>query len=405
MRVLLLHQYFVLSGEAGGTRHVELARHLVRRGHRVSVVASPVSYLSGARHGAEGAEGEEGITLLRTWTHKPRSEGFLGRILNFLSFSASSTWAALFRVPGADVVWATSPPIFQALGALVVAKARGLPLVLEVRDLWPDFAVELGVLRNPTLIGLARWAERLLYQQADAVVVNSPGFVDHVAGHGVPRERIALVPNGVEVEAFDPDARGEAFRRELGLPDGVALVTYTGAHGIPNDLDVFLDAAALLAHRDDVRFALVGAGRDKDRLVARAGEMGLDDVLFVDPQPKERMPEVLAASALGVAILKPIPLFDTTYPNKVFDYMAAGRPTVLAIDGVIREVVEAADAGTFVPPGDAAALASAVEAYLDDPAEARRQGTAARAYVARHFRREDHAEVLRSVLERAAGRG
>lgn len=406
LHVLLIHQLFVLGREAGGTRHVELARHLVEGGHRVTVVASPVSYLTGDRHESPDGHGdaEPGIRLLRTWTYRPSGAGVLGRLLSFVSFSYSSALAALFRVPSVDVVWGTSPPLFQAVAALKVARLRGVPFVLEVRDLWPDFAVELGVIRNPWVIRFARWLEGFLYRHADRVVVNSPGFIEHVAARGADRERIHLVPNGVEVADFDPEATGEGWVREIGLdPARHHLVIYTGAHGIPNDLDVVLDAAARLRRRDDARFVFVGGGRDKDRLVARAHSIRLDNVVFVDPVAKDRMPEVLAAATVCVAHLKPIPLFDTTYPNKVFDYMAAGRPTVLGIDGVIRQVVEEAEGGVPVPPGDAEAMADAVATYLDDPAAAAEAGRRARAHVARHFDRRDHAETLRRVLEGVTG--
>ncbi len=398
--VLLIHQLFVLGREAGGTRHVELARHLVRHGHRVTVVASPVSYLTGQPHNSTDGTEEPGVRLLRTWTFRPRGGGFLGRLLSFVSFSYSSALAALFRVPAADVVWGTSPPLFQAIAALKVARLRGIPFVLEVRDLWPDFAVELGVLKNTTAIRLARWLERFLYAQADHVIVNSPGFIDHVAARGGRRDRITLVPNGVESAAFDPSADGHGFTREIGLdPDRHRLVLYTGAHGIPNDLDVLLDAARFLADDPSVRMVLVGGGRDKARLEARARGEALTNVVFVEPQPKDRMPEVLAAASVCVAHLKPIPLFDTTYPNKVFDYMAAGRPTVLAIDGVIRDVLGESGGGVWVPSGDPTSMASAIRAYLDDPEAARAAGAHARDFVVRRFDREAHAEVLRGVLE------
>jgi len=188
----------------------------------------------------------------------------------------------------------------------------------------------------------------------------------------------------------------------VGAGAGDLVVLYSGAHGLPNDLDVVLDAAALLSDRNDVRWVLVGDGREKARLEQRARTLGLCNVVFAAAQPKDRMPEVLAAADVCVAILKAIPMFDTTYPNKVFDYMAAGRPTVLAIDGVIREVVESADGGIFVPPGDVGALASAVSRYADDEELRARQGAAARAYVATHFRRADQADTLRNAVVAAA---
>ena len=399
--ILLLHQLFVLGREAGGTRHMELGRRLIDQGHSVTVIASPLSYLTGRAHaGATSVEDAEGIRVHRVWTYASEAQGFLGR-LGFVSFMISSVIRGL-RVPDVDVVWGTSPPLPQAIGALVIARLRRLPFVLEIRDLWPDFAVELGVLRSPALIGIAHALERMLYQAADEVIVNSPGFVEHIRRVAGTDVSITLVPNGVEVDDFDPSARGEAFREELGVGEADVLVLYAGAHGIPNDLGVVLDAAERLRERADIRIAMVGGGRDKDRLMADASERGLANVTFVAPQPKARMPEVVAAADVALAILRPLPLFNTTYPNKVFDYMAAGRPTILAIDGVIREVVEAGQGGQFVPPGDAAALAEAIKAYADSPERREREGSSARKWVSENFSREEHAGRLATLMERAA---
>ena len=398
LHVLLVHQLFVLEQEAGGTRHVELARQLAKGGDRVTVVASTMSYLTGANVGAAGERSESipGVSVLRTGSSRSGS-GFVARLGSFFSFSLTSFLAGL-RVPGVGVVWGTSPPLFQALTAWKLAWLRHVPFVLEIRDLWPNFAVELGVLRNPLLIGSARALERFLYRAANRVVVNSPGFVEHVVARGARRERVAVIPNGVDVTPFDPDVRGEPFRREVGAQPEDVLVVYVGAHGIPNDLDVVLDAADRLRAEPGIRFALVGGGRDRPRLLKRARRMELPNLVFAEAVAKDRIPEVLAAADVGIAILKPLPLFNITYPNKVFDYMAAGRPVVLAIDGVIRARVEEAGAGTFVPPGDAAAMADAVLGYARDPALRARHGRAGRDHVEAHFHREGQGEALRAVL-------
>ena len=302
-------------------------------------------------------------------------------------------------------MWGTSPPLFQALTAWKLALIKRVPFVLEIRDLWPDFAVELGVLRNPLLIGAARWYERFLYRVADRVIVNSAGFVEHVVSRGARRDRVVVIPNGVDVAPFDPAARGEAYRREVGAAPDDVLVMYAGAHGVPNDLDVVLDAADCLRDVGGIRFALVGGGRDRARLLERAARMGLTNLVFGDPVPKDRMPEVLAAADLCVAVLRPLPMFATTYPNKVFDYLAAGRPVVLAIDGVIRAVVEEAGAGTFVAPGNAEAMASAVLRYARDPQLRARHGRAGRTFVEARFRREDQGEALGRLLREVVGKG
>jgi len=407
MHILLIHQAFATAQEAGGTRHHELSGYLVGQGHRVTIIASAITYLTGqAVSGAQGRwmvrEQSGGIEILRSRTYGSLHRSFFTRLLNFLSFMLSSFVPAL-RVREVTVVWGTSPPIFQALTAYGVARLKRVPFVFEVRDLWPDFAVETGVLRNPALIWVSRRLERFLYHHAHRLIVNSPGFIRHLRGCGVPQGKIELVPNGVEVGMFDPEAQGRGVRHELGL-EGQFIALYAGAHGLANDLETLLLAAKGLEAHPGISFVLVGDGKERSNLMRRAEELALPNVRFVPAQPKARMPEFLAAADVCVAILKAIPMFATTYPNKVFDYMAAGRPTVLAIDGVIRDVVEAAEGGIFVQPGDATALAQAVLTYYKSPELSRQHGQNARRHVQAHFDREQHAAKLESVLQQVCAK-
>jgi glycosyltransferase involved in cell wall biosynthesis len=323
---------------------------------------------------------------------------FVHRVFSFLSFMFASFWAGL-RVRGVDVVWGTSPPIFQGATAWAVSRLKRIPFVFEVRDLWPAFAVQVGVLRQPLLIRLSEWLERFLYRHADWVVVNSPGFVDHVRRRGA--RRLEVIPNGADGRMFDPGASGAAFRRRY-LPalEGKFVVLYAGAHGLSNDLGVVLEAARLLRGRPDIALVLLGDGKEKPALVAQAGNMGLENVTFLPPLPKTDMPQALAGADACLAILKPVPLYSTVYPNKVFDYMAAGRPVVLAIGGVIRQVIEAAGAGIPVPPGDPAALAAAICSLAEAPEQARAMGRSGRLYLETHFDRAVLAERLAELFER-----
>ncbi len=193
------------------------------------------------------------------------------------------------------------------------------------------------------------------------------------------------------------------MREEFGLGSKVVAL-YAGAHGVPNDLDTVLDAAKLSGDRKDIVYALVGDGREKARLVQRAKTEGIENVVFVPPQPKSRMPDVLAAADIGLAVLAPIDLFRTVYPNKVFDYMAAGRPIVLLIDGVARAVVEDAEAGRFSPPGDAAGLARTVNEYASDPELRQNHGRSGRLAVEQKFSRTEHGEALVHLVESVAKR-
>jgi glycosyltransferase involved in cell wall biosynthesis len=301
-----------------------------------------------------------------------------------------------------DLVWGTSPPIFQGVTAWLLARLKRAPFLFEVRDLWPIFAIQVGVLRNPLLICLSEWLERFLYRRADQVMVNSPGFIEHVHSRGA--KCIALVPNGADMSMFDPAADGKAFRQAHGL-EGKYVALYAGAHGISNDLGVVLQAATLLKDRPEIAIALLGDGKEKANLQAQAAQMSLDNVHFIPPVPKSSMGEALAAANACIGIIKPVPMYATVYPNKIFDYMAAGRPTVLAMEGVIREVIEQAAGGIPVPPGDPQALADAIRKLASDPQAGRQMGLDARRYLETHFDRAALALKLAELFEGMGKRG
>jgi glycosyltransferase involved in cell wall biosynthesis len=397
MHILLIHQAFAALNEPGGTRHHEFARALAARGHRVTVIASRVSYLTGSStESDEAGLDEAGVTVRRVYTYEALHKSFVHRVFAFLSFMAASFFAGL-QVKNVDLVWGTSPPIFQGLTAWALAFLKHRPFLFEVRDLWPDFAIAVGVLKDPVLIRLSLWLERFLYSQAGRVMVNSPGYAAHVAGRGA--RQVELVPNGADPAMFDPYSEGTEFRLANNLEKDF-IVLYAGAHGMSNDLEIVLKAALLLQERaPQVKLVFLGDGKEKPALQKKAADMRLDNVLFLPPVPKAEMAAALAGAGACLAILKPIEAYKTTYPNKVFDYMAAGRPVVLAIDGVIRQVVESAGCGLFVPPGDPQALAEVICSLAADPAAARTMGLAGRRYLEDHFSRQAAADKLAEIME------
>ena len=404
MHVLLIHQAFVSPQEAGGTRHFEFARSIVEQGHEFTIVASDISYLSGQKvvehHGLIAKQAIEGVRILRAYTVPSLHRGFIWRIVSFLSFMCASFLAAI-RVKNIDLIMGTSPPIFQAFSAWAVAFLRRRPFLLEVRDLWPEFAIDIGILRNKFLIQLSRWLEKFLYNRAIHIVVNSPAYREYLIQKGIQENKISLVANGVDPTMFCPDVDGQWIRQGLNLGKKF-VVTYAGALGLANDIPTILRAAERLKSDSNIHFVLVGDGKERSNLEELARELKLSNVSFFGSYPKSEMPAILSASNACMATLKDIPMFRTTYPNKVFDYMAAGRPTILVIDGVIRKVVEDAHGGVFVPPGDDAALARAVRYLAENPEEARRMGNSARIYVEKHFNRRDHVRAFVELAERLA---
>lgn len=402
MHILLIHQAFAALDEPGGTRHHEFARALAARGHRVTVIASRVSYLTGASlpiHSGPRAAGEKaeqgGVRVIRAASTASLHKSFIRRVFAFISFMTASFFIGM-GVKNVDVVWGTSPPIFQGITAWLLARLKRVPFLFEVRDVWPQFAIAVGVLKNPILIKLSLWLERFLYRRAAVVMVNSPGYVHHVMERGALR--VELVPNGADPEMFDPAENGSVFRSRHNLTEKF-VVLYAGAHGLSNDLRVVLESASILSKTNPgVMLVLLGDGKEKPALQKQASGMDLRNVLFLPPIPKMEMPAALAGADACLAILKPIEEYKTTYPNKVFDYMAAGRPIALAIDGVIRAVVERAGCGVFAQPGDPAALAEAVKKLAADPDRSRSMGLAGRKYLEENFSRTVIAEKILDVL-------
>ena len=393
MHILLIHQAFAAIDEPGGTRHHEIAQYLVKRGHRVTIIASPVSYLTGKSEPAQGRTKEQsGIKILRVYTYSALHRSFLHRIFSFLSFMVSSFIAGL-SVSEVDIVWGTSPPIFQSLTAWGLARIKRSTFLLEVRDLWPAFAIAVGVLHQPMLIKASEWLERFLYRHADLVVVNSPGFIQHTRQRGA--KKVELVPNGSDTSMFDPQKIGKSTRE----PNREFIALYAGAHGMSNDLGIVLEAAQMLQERADIKIVLLGDGKEKPALQKLAQNLELTNLQFLPPIPKNEMPAALAGADACIAILKPVPLYGTVYPNKVFDYMAAGKPVLLAIEGVIREVIEEAGAGIAIPPGDPAALADGIRYLADHPDEGQTMGSRGRNHVKQHFNRPIQAEKFASLIE------
>jgi glycosyltransferase involved in cell wall biosynthesis len=403
MHILIIHQAFASLDEPGGTRHYEFARLLATHGHKVTVIASAVSFITGATLTPTPlpklGKGQE-VRVIRARVYSAHHKSFVHRVIAFFSFMISSFWIGI-GVKNVDLVWGTSPPIFQGVTAWLLARLKRAKFLFEVRDLWPQFAIAVGVLKNPILIRMSEWLERFLYRRADRVMVNSPGFIDHVTSRGA--KRVELIPNGADPSMFDPSDDGTKFRQSNHLEDKFVAL-YAGAHGMSNDLNVVLDAAHSLMDEKKIQIVLLGDGKEKAALQARAIDMQLSNVSFVASIPKSEISNALAAADACIAILKPLEEYKTTYPNKVFDYMAAGRPVVLAIDGVIREVVDAAGCGIFSEPGNSFAMADVIRKLASEPQKSRATGMNGRKYLEENFSREAIGEKLIVLLEEMVGK-
>lgn len=397
MHILLIHQAFVSIKEPGGTRHYEFAKLLAKNGHQVTIIASAVSYLTGKpEHLPNFEEHLNGrLRIFRVYTFPSLHKSFFHRLVAFFSFMISSFTKSV-SVNKVDLIWGTSPPIFQSFTAWLISRIKRKPLLLEIRDLWPAFAIAVGVLKNPLLIKLSIWLERFLYRHAHTIVVNSPGFIKHISENG--GRHIQLIPNGSDIRIFSAHYDTKAVREKLGWSDQF-IALYTGAHGISNDLDILIDAANLLRDYPIIKLVLTGDGKEKTNLIEKAINLNLTNIEFMDPLPKKDMPSLIQSADVCIAILKPIEWYKTTYPNKVFDYMAAAKPIILAIDGVIREVVETAGCGVFSEPGDATALAKHIRNFYQNPGRNQKMGKKGQIYLNAHFERQKIAKKFADMIE------
>jgi colanic acid biosynthesis glycosyl transferase WcaI len=370
-----------------------IAHELIDRGHRLHVVTSLPWY----RHHAiePGWEGSVVRHERCSWGAVTRVHPFPtdkrnipARALAFGGFTVLATLVASMSRTRPDAVLAMSPPLTLGMAGWTVARARGVPFVFNIQDVFPDVAVELGVLRNRRVIAAASWLERFSYRRADAVTVLSDDLAENVrakvaAGGERPGARdpakVRVIPNFVDTARIRPVDPDNAYRRQFGL-DGKRVVMYAGNVGFSQSLDLIIDAAAALAHEDDVVFVINGGGAAKAELERKA--RGMANVRFVDMQPKDRLPEVLAAGDLHVVPLKR-GLARSSVPSKLYSILAAGRPVVASVDPgtEVARTVEAAGAGIAVPPEDAEAFTKAIAWLLDDAARRADQGRAGRRFV------------------------
>jgi lipopolysaccharide/colanic/teichoic acid biosynthesis glycosyltransferase/glycosyltransferase involved in cell wall biosynthesis len=407
MKILYFHQYFATRRSATGTRSFELARRFVARGHDVTIVSSAAQL----PHHEDQSAGRvrplvrdklEGIDLLLLGVPYSNYFSYPLRLAAFAAFTAGASVAGVL-LGSPDVVYATSPPLTIGLPGLLAARAKGVPFVFEVRDLWPEYPIAIGVLRRPSLIAAAQWLERTLYAHADRVVVLSESAVDTVAAQGVPRDKLLFAPNSSDLDLFGPDHVDHEVRAAHGL-EGKFVAVYAGAMGVANGVDQLIDAMAALrdAGEHDIAAVAVGDGSERPRLEARARELGLDNLVFLPPMPKEQVAGLVGAADVALELLADYPAFETASPNKFFDGLAAGKPVVVNVGGWLRRLVEQNNAGLYVPADDPQALAAALVALAREPELSRRMGANARRLAEREFDRDEVAARLCASLEELA---
>jgi colanic acid biosynthesis glycosyl transferase WcaI len=406
VRILYLSQYFSPEVGATQTRAYEMAHYLVSTGHQVTMLTEVPNHPSGIippeyRHKLWERHDLEGIDVIRVWVKASPSKTFAARMMFYLSYMIGATLAGLALARGRyDVIFATSPPLFVGGSALALSYLRRIPLVFEVRDLWPESAVALGELANPHTVAVAGKLEEMCYNRAHRIVVVTAGIQQRLQERGFGH-KLALIPNGANTQLFVPALeRGKALRTKMGLAEKFVVV-YAGIHGVAQGLETVLEAARQLQNVPDIHFLFVGEGPKKAELVALRDRLELNNVTMLPEQPRSEMPAYLSAANVALVPLRDLEIFQGALPSKMFDAWACGCPVVLSINGEAHQVLNEAGGGVFVAPEDAGKMASAILDLKAQPQRLRCYGENGRAFVEMHYSRQRLASELETLLTEA----
>lgn len=389
MHLVILSQYFPPEIGAPQARLSELAARFADRGHRVTVLTAMPNYPEGRVQAGYGGlfcrERQGRVQVIRTWIYATNSLGTARRLASYLSFVASAMFFGTFLLPAADFVLVESPPLFLGIAGYWLSRLKGARLIFNVSDLWPDSVVRLGKLRPGSAAHrFALWLERIFYLKAWMITGQGRGILDDI-GRRFPATRRFLVSNGVDPALFSRQRRSARLRTELG--EGRSCIAmYPGLHGLAQGLEQVVDAAAQLRDLSDLMILFVGDGAEKPALQQRARELGVDNVRFLEPMPRVRMPELVASADIMIVPLRVH--LPGAIPSKIYEAMASEVPVLLAADAEPAAIVERTGCGVVVPMGQPSALALALRRLHDDPALRRRLGENGRSAAETEFNRD-----------------
>jgi glycosyltransferase involved in cell wall biosynthesis len=412
MKILLIHQYYLEKTDGGGSRWNEMTKVWAEAGHEITVLAGMSHYASGEKNARykgkyfyDEKEFEKGIRVIRSHVSESYNVNFLGRLWGYFSFVFSSVWAGLFYAKEKyDIIVVTSPPLFVGITAYILSKFKKIPFVFEIRDLWPESAIDTGVVTNRIIIKLAFAFESFIYGKATLINVLTPVFrTALIEKKGVSKDKIIFIPNAADfslvreiLPSFDP----KEFRKQHDIGLDKFVITYVGAHGVANHLIHAIETAELLKDTN-VLFLLIGEGMQKKMLKEQVFNRELTNIRLLDAVPKKEVFKYILASDMGASILKKVDTFKTVYSNKTFDYMSCKKAIFMAIDGVSRELLEEANAGVYVEPENAEDFAEKVLNYINHPELAKIQGEAGYEFAIANFDRSvlatNYLEALKSI--------
>lgn len=400
MHIIYLHQFFNTLEMSGSTRSFELGRRWVAAGHRVDIITSFQDPTS--RRGWFTTD-VSGINVHWLPIRYSNSMDYLSRVFAFFKFAIRA--ASRVRQLRGDIIFATSTPLTIAIPAVYAARLRGIPMVFEVRDLWPDVPIAIGALKNPVLRFAARALERFSYSNSAAVIALSPGMAQGVLRTGYPQQKVAIVPNAADLELFQRNpAHGRAFRQRMGIDDSKILVGYLGTLGWLNGVSYLVRIAAALKEDPRFVFLTVGDGLEKEKVAALAHSEGIlgRNFLMLSRVAKSEVPAMLSAVDVATSLFLPIPEMESNSANKFFDALAAGCCVAINYGGWHAEMLQEAKAGIRLD-ADPQLAAADLQVLADEPGRIASAGLNARRLAEREFSRDDLAAKIQTVLIRVCG--
>jgi glycosyltransferase involved in cell wall biosynthesis len=404
MRITYIHQHFCTNEGSGGTRSYDVSRHLASLGHEVTMICG-VMDISGLKMAPWYRPFRkcrmDGFNVIICNVFYASAQGFLPRLWAFAWFAILASIAALF-VRRPNVVFATHTPLTVGIPGFVGARFWRVPFVFEVRDLWPESYIVSGDLKEGWFTKCMGMLEVFLYAKADKILLVSPGFERRLRERGYPAWKLKTILLGADGDIFRELHPNHQFRSRYDL-EGKTVAVYTGVHGKANGLDYILDAAACLRDRSDIAFVLVGDGMEKPRLRRRAEELKLTNVHFVDYVAKTNLPGILTVCDIGLMILANVGERPVT-PNKIFDYMFVGRPSIVNFPGPTIDMVRADGTGVFADPAKPEVLARQVVYWAEHRDEANAIGARARRIAFSKYDRRSIAQQLAATFEEVCAR-
>ncbi len=401
--ILYISQYFPPEVNAPANRVYEMAKAWVGRGRKVKILTGFPNHPNGVipkpyRRKIYTRESIGGIEVHRCWIYAAPNRGFVRRIASYLSFMLSAIVFGLCKIGRVDCVIATSPQLFVAVAGWIISLVKRTPFVFEVRDLWPEEIVAVRAIKNRRIIRPLEKLEIFLYRRADRIIAVAEGTIEILTRRGIPASKFALIPNGVDADRFRRAEHRNRVRQKLNL-DGDFLVSYIGTVGMAHKLEVFLEAARLLRDTPRLKFLIVGDGAEKQKLIHQKQEMGLDNVLFLDQQSREKIASFYHAADCCLVHLRRADLFLKNIPSKIFEIMACGKPILLGTKGESKRLVSRARCGVFFEPENAGDLASGIRLLQSQPQWRKRLGRSGYQFVRRHYSRAELADYYLAVLD------